>query len=184
MTLQPWRVTESNYLIEDQWLRLRADSCVTASGGLIHPYYVFEYPSWVTVFPVTAGGDLVLVRQYRHAFRQVLLELPGGRFGVEDRSSEAVAARELREETGYSGEAFREIAKVAPDPARQTNFTHVVIATGLMNTSLPQWDHGEEVEIVLMPLECVSAELKRGTFVQAMHISTCFFGLVHLGLIP
>lgn len=183
MTSAKWRVSESRYLIEDRWLRLRADTCITASGARLHPYYVFEYPPWVTIFAVTGSGQLVLVRQYRHALREVMLELPGGRVDVGDASAEAAARRELEEETGYTGEHFEEIAALAPDPARQTNFNHVVIATGLLKTRSQALDHGEELDVVLMPLTQVSEEIRKGTFMSAMQLSALSLGMSRLGIL-
>lgn len=182
MRSQVWDVEESRYLIEDRWLRLRADTCTTGSGARIHPYYVFEYPAWVTVFAVTEANDLVLVRQYRHAMRQVLLELPGGRVDAHDASAVTAARRELEEETGYTGNSFEEIAAVAPDPARQTNLNHVVLAVGLAKTRPQVLEHGEELEVLLMPLTQVRDEMRKGAFLPALHVAALYFGLSRLGL--
>ncbi len=52
------------------------------------------------VLPVTKEGKIVMVRQYRHAFDRITLEIPaGGRNGDED--YQAAAERELAEEAGY-----------------------------------------------------------------------------------
>jgi hypothetical protein len=48
-----WQLLKSEYLIQDQWLSLRADTCQLPNGRTIAPYYVLEYPcalrlpSWV-----------------------------------------------------------------------------------------------------------------------------------------
>jgi hypothetical protein len=40
-------------LLNDRWINLRADRCLTASGAEIAPYYVLIYPDWVNVVAVT-----------------------------------------------------------------------------------------------------------------------------------
>ena len=183
MAIEPWTVTASSVLVEDKWVRLRADECTTSDGKTIAPYYVFDYPSWVTVFPVTKQGELVLVRQYRHGLGEVLLELPCGGYEANEVDSVVAAARELSEETGYTGKSFDEIASFSPNPANHSNLSHVVICTDLERTQEQRLDPGERIEVVLMPLQTAIVELKKGNFVQAMHVAALFYGLSHLGLI-
>ena len=57
------------------------------------------------VLPVTDDGELLLVRQYRHALGRYTLELPAGkRDGEEDFL--VCAMRELEEEIGYLADTF------------------------------------------------------------------------------
>lgn len=49
--------------------------------------------------PVDTDGRLLFVRQYRHPFREMLLEIPAGVI-EEGESGEAAVLRELEEETG------------------------------------------------------------------------------------
>lgn len=183
MTLKPWRTTASQYLIEDEWICLRSDNCVTPSGSPVQPYYVLEYPPWVTIVPVTKAGELVLVRQYRHAMGEILLELPGGGFEAEDGTSIAAAERELAEETGYTGKDFREIAQFAPNPASHTNVSHIVIGLDLERTAPQDLDDSEEIDVELMPLDQVISELAKGSFLHATHVAALYHGLAHLGLL-
>jgi 8-oxo-dGTP pyrophosphatase MutT (NUDIX family) len=64
-------------------------------------YYSAVRPDVAVVLPVTADGEVVLVRQYKHGAGAVTLEIPGG---LIDEGEEPLAAaeRELREETGYA----------------------------------------------------------------------------------
>lgn len=181
MTLSNWTVRSSQTLIEDKWIKVRADRCVDARGTVIEPYYVLDYPSWMTVFPVTSAGSVVLVRQYRHGVGQVLLELPCGSFDAGEEDATVVARRELLEETGYTGSDFREIASVSPNAANHSNLSHIVIAQGVEKTNDQQLDISEDIEVVLMPIDQLSKELRRGSFLQAMHVAAIFYGLNELG---
>ncbi len=73
-----WQLLKSEYLIQDQWLSLRADTCQLPNGRTIAPYYVLEYPPWVNIVALTREHQVVLVRQYRHGVQQTVLELPSG----------------------------------------------------------------------------------------------------------
>lgn len=178
--MKPWQVQTSTMLIEDRWMRLRADSCKTDKGTMIEPYYVLDYSPWVSVFAMTDDDDVILVRQYRHAIESITLELPSGGFERADLDAASAAKRELLEETGYSSARFFEIAKIAPNPASHTNFNHVIFTTGARQVAAQYLDDGEDIEIVLMPVQQVRDELASGTFVAAIQTAAICHGLLHV----
>ncbi len=68
--------------------------------GAQHTFYRILTPDWVQILPITAAGEAVMVRQYRHGAQRVTLEIPAGL--VEPGEDPAVAGlRECLEETGY-----------------------------------------------------------------------------------
>jgi ADP-ribose pyrophosphatase len=73
---------------------------------------VVRHPGAVVVIPYDRQRDrLVLVRQYRHPAGRIFLELPAGKLDPGE-SARDCAARELREETGYTAghlEPFRSL---------------------------------------------------------------------------
>ena len=62
----------SEYLIQDQGLSLRTDTCQLPNGRIVAPYYVLEYPPWVNIVALTQDHQVVLVRQYRHGIQQTV----------------------------------------------------------------------------------------------------------------
>jgi hypothetical protein len=90
---QKWHVISSQTLLRDRWIDVRADDCITSVGVKISPYYVLTYPDWVHVVAMTSAGSLILVRQYRHAVSDFLLELAGGAVDAEDPDVEQAARR-------------------------------------------------------------------------------------------
>jgi len=64
------------------------------------PYYRINSPDGVIILAVTETGEIILIKQFRAAFNQHTLELPGGSID-ESESPQEAAARELYEETGY-----------------------------------------------------------------------------------
>ncbi|HOB02056.1 MAG TPA: NUDIX hydrolase, partial [Casimicrobium huifangae] len=65
--MKRWQRLASTPLLDDRWMKLRADRCQLASGVVLDPYYVMEEAEWVHVVPVLNDGRLLLVQQYRYA---------------------------------------------------------------------------------------------------------------------
>lgn len=68
MSSYDWEVLESNYIVKDEWLTLRAERPQMSNGRLVEAYYVFKFPEWVNIVALTNNDEVVLVRQYRDVF--------------------------------------------------------------------------------------------------------------------
>ncbi len=55
-----WNKISSEYISRDLWGTVRKDKCETREGKIIDPYYVYEFPTWVTAVAVTKEGNLFL----------------------------------------------------------------------------------------------------------------------------
>lgn len=106
---------------------------------------IVEHPGSFAIAPVPAPGRLVLIRQYRHAARGPLWEIPAGT-AEKDESCEAGALRELREETGYTAETLTPICTVYPTPGYSTERVHIYAAYGL-HAGEQQLEDDEDIEM-------------------------------------
>ena len=175
-----WKLLSSQYIIEDNWATLRADTCEMPNGNIINPYYVLEYPNWVNVVALTDKDEVILVKQYRHAAGEVLLEVPGGCIDKGETPEQAVR-RELLEETGYEFESLEELSVLYANPATGNNITHCFLATGGRKTQEQSLDHGEEIDVELVSLEKLKQLLLENKIGQALHTSGIFYALIRLG---
>jgi 8-oxo-dGTP pyrophosphatase MutT (NUDIX family) len=176
-----WEIINSKYVVKDRWLTLRADECRKANGQIIAPYYVLEYPPWVNVLALTPQHNVVLIKQYRHGVRQVILELPGGAVDEQDASILDAAQRELREETGYEAEEWREGGTFCASPSNHTNTAHCFLAFGARHVTEPQRETSEDIEVVLMPLGGFIESAYQGQLRHSHHVAALFLPLRALG---
>ena len=176
-----WEILSSKYVVKDRWLTLRADDCRNADGQVIAPYYVLEYPPWVNVLALTPEHKVVLIKQYRHGIRQVILELPGGALDEQDASILDAAQRELREETGYVAEEWRETGTFCASPNNHTNTSHCFLAFGARNVTEPQREPSEHIEVVLMSLDEFLERAYQGEMQNSHHVASLFFAARALG---
>ncbi len=88
---------------------------VTLPDGRRAEREIVLHPGAVVIAAVPAPGRVLLVRQYRHAIGGELLELPAGTLEPGE-SSDACAARELAEETGFRARSLRALTAFWSSP--------------------------------------------------------------------
>ena len=165
-----WKTLSSEYLIKRPWLTARRDKVQLPDGRILDEYYVLEYPTWVNVIAITKEGDMVLVRQYRHALGRTNFELVAG--VLEKGEDPLVAAqRELLEETGYSGGEWKELMQLSANSSTMTTLTHCFLAEGVEKTALQNLDASEDLEVYVFSQEEVKQKLQQGDFVQALMVA-------------
>jgi ADP-ribose pyrophosphatase len=176
-----WKVLSSEYLFNDLWFKVRKDKCVTPQGKIVDPYYVYEFPEWVTAVALTEDGKVILEKQYRHALGEVDVEIPGGCVDDTDENYQEAIARELLEETGYSFSSYEYLGKVSANPSTNANLMHMFLAKGGKKVAEQELDHNEEIEIFLVSMDELKQMLKENKFVQAMHVTCIMYALEKLG---
>jgi ADP-ribose pyrophosphatase len=181
MAMKKWKILSSEYLFRELWFTTRKDKCQTAEGKIIDPYYVFEFPTWVTAMAVTDDNKIILARQYRHAIDEISLELPGGCVDDTDKSLQDAIIRELLEETGYEFSKFDYLGKISPNPSTNNNWMHMFLATGGKKVKEQQLDHNEEIEVELYSISELKKLLDDNKIIQAMHVTCIVYGLKKLG---
>jgi 8-oxo-dGTP pyrophosphatase MutT (NUDIX family) len=165
----PWSVSDSEFIIDDRWLRLRADRCKGANGAIIDPFYILEFPDWICVLPLTPDRQVVLTTEYRHGAQSVFMGLPGGTVDPDDLSPASTAERELVEETGYKGSQLIALGSFYANSTRQTNRIHYFLTLDTVKISDQFLDEQEDIELSLMPF----AELLAGNHFQQSYHMTC-----------
>lgn len=105
------------------------------------------------VIAVTDEGKIVMVRQYRHSFDRITLEIPAGKRDG-DEAFDVAARRELKEETGFECTDLKHFITVDTAIAYCNEVIEVYLATGLKKSE-QHLDPDEFVEV----LECDLSDL-------------------------
>jgi ADP-ribose pyrophosphatase len=96
--------------------------------------FVIRHPGAVTVVPVHDDGTVTLVRQYRAAVDDLVLEIPAGTRDRGDESEETTARRELAEEAGLEATTWERLIGTWNTPGVSDQHTTIFMATGLTPT--------------------------------------------------
>ena len=90
---------------------------------------VVEHPGAVGILALTEAGEVLLVRQWRHAAGRALLEIPAGTREAGE-SVAATARRELIEEVGFEPGALTDLLTFFPSPGYSSEQITLVRADG------------------------------------------------------
>lgn len=162
-----WKILESEYIAHRPWMTARCDKVELPDGRIIPEYWVLEFPDWVNVIALTKEGDMVMVRQYRHALGVTGYELCAGVMEEGETPLQA-AKRELMEETGFGGGDWTEFMSLCANPSNHTNLAHTFLAVGVERINEQHLDESEELTWHIMPQSEVFEMLKRDEILQAL----------------
>ena len=122
-----------------------------------HEREIVEHPGAVAIVAVGTDGMVALVRQRREAARKELLELPAGTLEEGEQPLDS-ARRELEEETGLTGGAWRELAAFYTTPGFCRERMHLFAAEGVESgPASPEAD--EQLELIRWRVQDVAARL-------------------------
>jgi len=155
-------------------VNIRLDTVRLADGEEFEREVV-EHSRSVVIVPVTNRDTVLLVRQWRQAIGESLLEAPAGR--IEPGESPADAAqRELREETGFSAEELRPLGGFWTAPGLFTEYMYAFRAAGLTSAPLPQ-DPGEGVSVEEVAFDRLPDLIKSGAIRDAKTVASALIVL-------
>ncbi len=131
------------------------------NGDPLHFSYV-KINHGVCILALTEEGEVLCLKQYRHAIGSWEWELPAG--GVEKGEEPLkTAQRELIEETGYAANEWKALGLVYPSPGSTDEHIHLFLATDLVPDE-QQLESGEQIEVFKTPLDGLYDLVRKGAF--------------------
>ena len=173
----PFEFLHSETLLKGRAFAIRRDT-LKAPDGRETKFDIIEHGGSVIIVPIDQDGNLLFVRQYRHAAGMDLLELPAGT--LEEGEDPAIcAAREIREETGFAADKIEKIGDFYLAPGYSTEFMHVYLAQDLRHDPL-EADADEFLSVEKIPFAEAVQMAERGEMPDAKSLAALLLVRSHL----
>lgn len=148
-----WKQLSSETLLDNRYVKVQKD-CVELSGGvIIDDFYKVTISDCSAIIALTEDLQIILKKEYRHCYKEELIEFPAGTFEPEETDSLAVAKRELWEETGYVSEEWEYLGATVESSAKLTNHMHIYLAKNCHLVSDQHLDRTEDIEVITVSFE-------------------------------
>ena len=164
----PFELLRSEVLLRGRAFNVKRDTLRTPDGRETK-FDIVDHCGSVVLVPVDDAGNLLFVRQFRHAVGGDLLELPAGTRD-EDEPYEQCAAREIREETGMEAGRLQKIGEFYLVPGYSTERMAAFLATELKENPLDP-DDDEFLEVERIPLKRAVELAERGEIPDAKSLA-------------
>lgn len=148
-------------------IKVRVDE-VERSDGHRTTREIVEHPGAVAIL-AWDGDRLAMVRQWRHATGEVLLEIPAGTLEPGELPAET-ARRELAEEVGLAARAWTAGPRFYTAPGFCDELMHLYLATDLREDTSGRADADEVIEPAWMTLPAALAAIETGEIRDAKTI--------------
>jgi ADP-ribose pyrophosphatase len=153
---------------------------VTLPNGAVTELEVMHHPGAACVAPANDAGEVLLIRQYRHAVGQEIWELPAGLLQGGEVPAEC-AARELAEETGLTAGRLLGLGAILPTPGYSDERIHLFLAQDLQAGEQAHEADEVIVEQRWVPWPEALAMVARGAIEDAKSIAGLHRAAAHLG---
>ena len=150
--IEKWIVINEQDVSPSPWFPVVKHVVKLSNGNIVDDYYFSPLGDVAQVLPITKHNEVVLVKQYKHALGEVLLELPGG-MQQKNKSVIESAINELEEETGIraSADQLISLGKIANNPTKLKQITYGFILFNAEFNSSQKQDATEDIQVVTIP---------------------------------
>ena len=149
MTTPPEQQLSSRSVFEGRIVSVRVDEVRLAGDGSAVREVVDHRPA-VVIVPIDDTGQVLLVKQYRYAVQETLLEAPAG-IVEEGEDPNDTAQRELQEEVGRMSGDLRKLGEFWATPGFCNELMHAYVARDLTLSEL-EADEDEDITVVEVPM--------------------------------
>ena len=132
------------------FLTLNSDKVLLPNGNISTREWI-KHPGAVCCVPILPNGKIVLIRQYRYAVKQEMIEIPAGKL-KQNEIPEQSALRELEEEIGYRADKLTLLANIHPAVGFTNEKMWLYLAEKLVKTE-QSLDFDEFLELIPTKLD-------------------------------
>ncbi len=144
------KTIQENTVFEGKIICVRNDDVLLQNGKTAKREVAYHHGG-VCVVPLTKDGNVILVRQFRYPYKEVIYEIPAGKLEKGENPYDA-GLRELEEETGYRAKELHSLGKFYPTPGYCSEIISLYFADNLEKTD-QNLDEDEFLDVCIFPFK-------------------------------
>ena len=142
---------KAEYIYKGKIINVRKDTALLPNGNEALRE-IIEHPGGVCVDALTDKNEVLMVRQFRYPYSEIILEIPAGKRDSKTEAPIECGIRELKEETGAVADKIIPLGELYPTPGYCGEIIWLFAAKGLtFGETNP--DEDEFLEVEKIPLE-------------------------------
>ncbi len=156
---------KAEYIYKGKIINLRRDEAELPNGNTALREVV-EHPGGVCVAALTDNNEVLMVKQFRYPYSEVILEIPAGKRDHQGEDPLECGIRELKEETGATAKNFFFLGELYPSPGYVGEIIWMYGATDLsFGETCP--DEDEFLDVEKIPLDILVDRIMSGEIKDA-----------------
>ncbi len=169
------KTVKKNTIYSGKVVNLRCDE-VLLENGKPGKREIVEHPGGAAIL-CEKEGKIVLVRQYRYAYGEELLEIPAGKL---NRGEEPLSAamREFEEETGLVAGKMTLLFRLYPSPGYTNEIIYIYLAEEVREGK-QHLDEDEFLSVVLLPLKEAKKLCEEGKITDSKTLTAILYLCAH-----
>lgn len=125
--IRPWKTIKTDTVLSTPYVSVQSDCVEVPSGSVINDFYTVTIQDAVLVVALNENETILLIREYRYACKDVVVECPAGMI-EDDEKPLSAAQRELLEETGFTSNTWTYLGPTLESTSKLTNTMHLFLA--------------------------------------------------------
>jgi ADP-ribose pyrophosphatase len=166
--VKPEKKLATQQIYHGRAINIRVDT-VEKAGGTKTTREVVEHSDCIAVVALDEQGNILMVRQFRHAVDRFLLEIPAGGIDPGEEPIDSVR-RELQEEIGSFPRKIDKLGGFYATPGYGTEYLHCFVTTDLMPARLVAEDT-DDIELVRVSPDEIPRLIASGEICDAKSIA-------------
>ncbi len=127
-----------------------------------------DHPGGVGVIGITDDDKVLLVRQFRYPYKELVYEIPAGKLDAGENPLQA-GIREFKEECGVTADEYISLGEIYPTPGYTNEIIRIFAATGL-HFGNQKLDNGELLNVIKMKFDTLYEKVISGEIKDAKTI--------------
>lgn len=164
------KTISSEKILDAKIIKVRRDKVLSPKGECIRE--VVEHSGGVVILPYLDKENIILIKQWRYAANQELIEIPAGKLEKNEDPFEC-AKRELIEETGYEAQNWESLGFIYTSPGFCNEKLFLYKAWNLEFKGT-HFDEFETIENLITPINQAIKMVNLGQITDAKTICALF----------